>query len=713
MNKSKEFRIFLRHALEQDVHEGLHRCMTLVTGSVAELPCKYISENFSDLDLMHIRMYLLSVSSSNEIPIDFRGTVYIIETVGVHPGFARLRFAASTERSEYERNLLVKRFLDTDEFISKDWQINGPANTSSIFTFKQVKEFIDSDGLNLGMRDLELGLSIDMVSSIPCKSWPRVSAEWITRKRHQLWPSQINIDRIVSEGCHLIPKPHFSNRLDKTVFRFSFSVAEITLIHTWSSIQKYIYHILRLVKSKIVKQCEVHGRKSPLCTYYFKTLMLWACENRSSEFWDESRIVKSVVELLCEMIEWLIEKNCPNYFIPDNNMVCHFPDYMRFEEEISMLLSFDESIISELVANMPMAAKDNRLRVKLSRKLLSLSQMTFTREMLFINRWRIQSAQKHLYKTSACSTFIQAEFEELYSAIEAHLQLTNLGHSALCSADCVASKKAVELFEKATTDVDTSCLDVHRVLTLEDTLEDNCENMLFKLCDEDFLLDGFARNCIKTEKLREDDSDRKSKILTNWKSELRISRESKIDNKVTCAGLPPIEDLKSYFFDHIFFQMLDKLFPKVTYLIGVAYRANFYYAFLHDYVRALNLCEESIQCVNGLAMMKSVAPAYEQRCSVVLSSKYMPLFDNYIQTVFGFVLLQVKIFEAMKAGVQNERRCFPEGKLRSFVVLLAPMQLILYVKNRCLKWTSADVLWCRILKAASLINPKHLCDSNF
>src|SRR6218665_156888 len=560
MNKSKEFRIFLRHALEQDVHEGLHRCMTLVTGSVAELPCKYISENLSDLDLMHIKMYLLSVSSSNEIPIDFRGTVYIIETVGVHPGFARLRFAASTERSEYERNLLVKRFLDTDEFISKDWQINGPANTSSIFTFKQVKEFIDSDGLNLGMRDLELGLSIDMVSSIPCKSWPRVSAEWITRKRPYSWPSQINIDRIVSEGCHLIPKPHFSNRLDKTVFRFSFSVAEITLIHTWSSIQKYIYHILRLVKSKIVKQCESHGRKSPLCTYYFKTLMLWACENRSPEFWDESRIAKSVVELLCEMIEWLIEKNCPNYFIPDNNMVCHFPDYMRFEEEISMLLSFNESIISKLVANVPMAAnKDNRLRVKLSRKLLSLGQMTFSRAILFINRWRIKSAQKDLHKTSACSTFIQVEFEELYSAIEAHLQLTNLGDSALDSFDCVACNQAVDRFQKIATDGDTSCLEIHHVFTLGDNLEDNLENILFKRLEEDSSLDGFTSKCITidTDKKREVCSKRNSELLTNWNSELNANRHDRVENKVTCAGLPPNYGLSSVFVEHILFQMLD------------------------------------------------------------------------------------------------------------------------------------------------------------
>ena len=206
MNKSKEFGIFLRHALNEEV--GLPT-PALVTGSVAELPCQYIWENISDIDLMDITTNRVSVSSSEEIPVHFRGTVYIIETLDAHPGFARLRFAVSTERSELERNLFGTRFLDTDEFICKEWPINGPANTSPVFTVKQVKEFImDSDCRNLEMRNFE-DLSLDTVSSIPCKPWPRVSAEWITRKRHQLWPSQVNIDRIVSEGCHLVPKPLF------------------------------------------------------------------------------------------------------------------------------------------------------------------------------------------------------------------------------------------------------------------------------------------------------------------------------------------------------------------------------------------------------------------------------------------------------------------------------------------------------------------------
>src|SRR6218665_99577 len=712
MNKSQEFMIFLRQALTQEVPEY----QALVTGSVAELPCQYISESISDIDVMRIKTHQVSVSSSKEIPIHFRGTAYIIETLVAHPGFARLRLAISTLSSEHELNLSGTRYLHTDEFIRKDWPINGPANTSPIFTFKQVKEFIiDSDGRNLETGDLG-GLSNDLVSSISCKFWPRISAEWITRERPQSWPSQVDIDRIVKEGCHLIPKPHFANRSDKTVFRFSFSVAEITLLHTWSSVQMYIYHILRLVKSKIVKQCEANGRKSPLCTYYFKTLMLWACERRPSEFWDESRIATSVGELFCEMIECLLEKKCPNYFIPENNMMDHFPDYMHFEEEILMLLSFNERTICELVASVPMATKDNRLCVKLSRKLLSLGQMIYSRDILFINRWRIQSAQaqKQFHESSACTTLILAEFEELYSAIEAHLQLINFGHSSFCSFDCLACNQAVGRFEKATTDIDSSCVKTHHVLTLGDNIEDNFEQMLFKQGEENSLLDGSTSKCIKTDtkKQREDDSDVKSKILTYWKRDKGINRESAAENKALCVEVTPNEDLRSYFFEHILFQMLDKLFPKVTYFICMAYRANFYYTFLHDYSRALSRCEEAIRCMDGLEKMITVAPTYDYWCSVVLSSKLMPLFDNYIQTVFGFVLLQVKILETMKMGFQNQDICSPEGKLCPFVVRLLPMQFIMYVKIQCLNWTRVDSLRCRISNAAALISRKHLSDSN-
>ena len=67
-------------------------------------------------------------------------------------------------------------------------------------------------------------------------------------------------------------------------------------------------------------------KEKVLCIYYFKTLMLWACEERAEEFWSEHSLVNAVYTLLIQMTEWLTLKHCPNYFIPANNMLDQLAD---------------------------------------------------------------------------------------------------------------------------------------------------------------------------------------------------------------------------------------------------------------------------------------------------------------------------------------------------------------------------------------------------
>ena len=65
---------------------------------------------------------------------------------------------------------------------------------------------------------------------------------------------------------------------------------------------------------------------SNLCTYYFKTLMFWACEKKQSDFWSVDLLVQSVRELVIVMKKWVKAKFCMNYFIPGNNMMDHLID---------------------------------------------------------------------------------------------------------------------------------------------------------------------------------------------------------------------------------------------------------------------------------------------------------------------------------------------------------------------------------------------------
>ena len=103
-------------------------------------------------------------------------------------------------------------------------------------------------------------------------------------------------------------------------------MAELIIIRSWTSSQRIAYRVLRLIYKMIAQRAAERNNETVLCTYYFKTLMLWACEERPEEFWAEHSLVHSIQQLLIEMAEWLTSKFCCNYFIRDNNMMDHLVD---------------------------------------------------------------------------------------------------------------------------------------------------------------------------------------------------------------------------------------------------------------------------------------------------------------------------------------------------------------------------------------------------
>ena len=103
--------------------------------------------------------------------------------------------------------------------------------------------------------------------------------------------------------------------------------------------QLYVYHLLRLIKKDLLQRCETREEGwNGISTYIFKTLMLWACEEKFDEFWRFECLPKSIKKLLLNLVGWLMDRRCPNYFIPENNMMDHVPCIISFDEEIKFLL---------------------------------------------------------------------------------------------------------------------------------------------------------------------------------------------------------------------------------------------------------------------------------------------------------------------------------------------------------------------------------------
>ena len=156
--------------------------------------------------------------------------------------------------------------------------IHGPAFLSNIKQQILVANYFLSNKLiNTAILKNSFNADIDSVPTIHSPYWPVDASEWITRRRCHGVPSKSVIKQVVRYGCDFVQVSH--NRLNNDgEWRFSFSKAELLIARSWTASQKIVYDTLWVLNKKMIAS-------SNLCTYYFKTLMFWACEEKSIQFW--------------------------------------------------------------------------------------------------------------------------------------------------------------------------------------------------------------------------------------------------------------------------------------------------------------------------------------------------------------------------------------------------------------------------------------------
>ena len=159
-----------------------------------------------------------------------RREILIIENSPGHPCFVKLW---SSKRHRYFKKPSTNK-LKVDIYDTP----NGPSFRRNLFRDleKWFSCIFEQFGFSNQFRKL-MHASKDEVFAIECPSWPIASKEWICRKRENNWPSKKCVEQVVEGGCHVVAKPHDSNIGDDTEWRFSFSKAEIVLIHTWTAKQ--------------------------------------------------------------------------------------------------------------------------------------------------------------------------------------------------------------------------------------------------------------------------------------------------------------------------------------------------------------------------------------------------------------------------------------------------------------------------------------------
>src|SRR6218665_371676 len=376
----------------------------LLCGSTFEMPILYSFSNPTDIDVMFCDMTLCAAFNHVNIPSSSERNVLTIETTDCHVGYVRLKYGAEYLRKPY----------DFDK---------GPANKMQMpihdVCLRSLLEKINTRWRNTMIRK-------DSVYAIPCQLWPPDAYDWKIRKRLNGWPKQNIIDAIVKNGCHLVSKPHAKNPSDDTQWRYSFSQAETVLIHdSWTGVQKYIYHLLRIIKREVVKTCGGEN-KTFISSYYIKTLMFWACEEKPSEFWEERNILTSVRELLLDLIEKLIERNFPHYFMPANNLMDDLPCNPDIQNEIHSLLSYEEDDILAILRIEPKAYRMTPFSLIISNDSLYPLVTKLSQPSFYTITDRCLREIDMLFNCGKFVNCFYPELEYLHRGVMIHLQLSKL-----------------------------------------------------------------------------------------------------------------------------------------------------------------------------------------------------------------------------------------------------------------------------------------------
>src|SRR6218665_881426 len=120
-------------------------------------------------------------------------------------------------------------------------------------------------------------------------------------------------------------------------------------------------------------------------TLGIRNFLIYYEDTSLPSFWSNISITISVTELLCELIEWLIEGRCQNYFIPSNNLFEYPLGDVYLTVQILSSFVCNESQIAELSAKWSYGNPEAYFPIELSGKLSLLFQLGLNRISHLVN----------------------------------------------------------------------------------------------------------------------------------------------------------------------------------------------------------------------------------------------------------------------------------------------------------------------------------------
>ena len=182
---------------------------------------------------------------------------------------------------------------------------------------------------------------IDIVPALHSKVLPDCVTDCLMRKRNSDFFTASVVEDCKSYGCLFVRKEHCQSKDSHLLWRISPSHQERYLMLNLDAVQHKCYVLLKLIKKDIINPAL---GSEVLTSYHCKTAMLHLIDMTPSQFWRPDNLLLCLNTALHFLLLWSRDSNCPNFFIPDENMFqWRISRHLlkRLSDELFRLISLD------------------------------------------------------------------------------------------------------------------------------------------------------------------------------------------------------------------------------------------------------------------------------------------------------------------------------------------------------------------------------------
>ena len=194
------------------------------------------------------------------------------------------------------------------------------------------------------------GVSFDSVPAFSSAMLPKDFDKWLDRPRPYDWPSPTTCSLLKTMDFFVVGIGHANSPEQHLEWRISFSNQELFLMLTLNPTQYRCYILLKTLKKMLKKVAADHF----LSSYHCKTALFYTIEKNKRDIWTPVNLIACVVKCLEQLNVWLSQRNCPNYFIPEENMfetkITNEDQVVELQNCIMHLLRKESSLYMALIS---------------------------------------------------------------------------------------------------------------------------------------------------------------------------------------------------------------------------------------------------------------------------------------------------------------------------------------------------------------------------